>query len=73
MNFRPDARRILSHSYRKADERYSPTKKSYDIDRKDYFWNRNASSPFPQVAGKQHYKEGTHADVGLTRVFFRGY
>lgn len=52
MNFRPDAGRILSHSYRKADERYSPTKKSYDIDRKDYFWNRNASSPFPQVAGK---------------------
>ncbi|KAI9321083.1 Sec1-like protein [Dichotomocladium elegans] len=26
------------------------TRKSYDIENKDFFWNRNASNPFPQVA-----------------------
>ncbi|KAI7881626.1 Sec1-like protein [Lichtheimia hyalospora FSU 10163] len=26
------------------------TRKSYDIENKDYFWSRNASNPFPQVA-----------------------
>ncbi|CAO3651259.1 unnamed protein product [Cunninghamella echinulata] len=25
-------------------------RKSYDVDSKDFFWNKNASSPFPQVA-----------------------
>lgn len=25
-------------------------KKSYDIDSKDFFWAKNASNPFPQVA-----------------------
>ncbi|KAI8344316.1 Sec1-like protein [Chlamydoabsidia padenii] len=24
--------------------------RSYDLDKKDFFWNKNASSPFPQVA-----------------------
>jgi len=27
-----------------------PQKKSYDLDTKDFFWARNADSPFPQVA-----------------------
>ncbi|KAF9580415.1 Vesicle trafficking between the ER and Golgi [Lunasporangiospora selenospora] len=26
------------------------SKKKYDIDSKDFFWNKNASAPFPQVA-----------------------
>jgi sec1 family domain-containing protein 1 len=26
------------------------TKRSYDLDNKDFFWEKNASSPFPQVA-----------------------
>ncbi|CAO3652312.1 unnamed protein product [Cunninghamella blakesleeana] len=26
------------------------SKRSYDVDNKDFFWNKNASSPFPQVA-----------------------
>jgi hypothetical protein len=25
-------------------------KKSYDIDSKDFFWEKNAPNPFPQVA-----------------------
>ena len=25
-------------------------KKSYDIDSKDFFWDKNAPNPFPQVA-----------------------
>ncbi|KAI7870162.1 Sec1-like protein [Spinellus fusiger] len=29
---------------------HSDTRKSYDIESKDFFWNKNASSPFPQVA-----------------------
>ncbi|KAI8141134.1 Sec1-like protein [Fennellomyces sp. T-0311] len=33
-----------------ADERINQTRKSYDIENKDFFWNKNASSPFPQVA-----------------------
>ncbi|KAI9260722.1 Sec1-like protein [Phascolomyces articulosus] len=33
-----------------ADEQINPTRKSYDIENKDFFWNKNASSPFPQVA-----------------------
>ncbi|ORZ00420.1 Sec1-like protein [Syncephalastrum racemosum] len=33
-----------------ADERINQTRKSYDIDNKDFFWNKNASNPFPQVA-----------------------
>jgi hypothetical protein len=28
----------------------SEQKRSYDLDSKDYFWARNASVPFPQVA-----------------------
>ncbi|SAM03181.1 hypothetical protein [Absidia glauca] len=32
-----------------ADE-HNQTKRSYDLDKKDFFWNKNASSPFPQVA-----------------------
>ncbi|KAI8388355.1 Sec1-like protein [Radiomyces spectabilis] len=32
-----------------ADE-HNPTRKSYDLKQKDFFWNKNASSPFPQVA-----------------------
>lgn len=35
-----------------ADECINQTRKSYDIDNKDFFWNKNASNPFPQVAGK---------------------
>jgi sec1 family domain-containing protein 1 len=27
-----------------------PQKKSYDLDSKDFFWQRNAANPFPQVA-----------------------
>lgn len=27
-----------------------PTKKAYDLDAKDFFWAKNAASPFPQVA-----------------------
>lgn len=27
-----------------------PQKKSYDLDSKDFFWAKNAASPFPQVA-----------------------
>ena len=27
-----------------------PQKKAYDLDAKDFFWTKNASSPFPQVA-----------------------
>lgn len=27
-----------------------PTKKSYDLDSKDFFWSKNAANPFPQVA-----------------------
>lgn len=27
-----------------------PSKKSYDLDSKDFFWSKNAASPFPQVA-----------------------
>lgn len=27
-----------------------PPKKSYDLDSKDFFWARNAASPFPEVA-----------------------
>ncbi|KAI5836004.1 Sec1-like protein [Schizophyllum commune Tattone D] len=27
-----------------------PTKRSYDLDSKDFFWKRNAANPFPQVA-----------------------
>lgn len=26
------------------------TKKSYDLDSKDFFWARNAANPFPEVA-----------------------
>ena len=26
------------------------TKKAYDLDAKDFFWAKNAPSPFPQVA-----------------------
>ncbi|KAJ8663937.1 hypothetical protein O0I10_000212 [Lichtheimia ornata] len=33
-----------------ADEKINQTRKSYDIENKDYFWSRNASNPFPQVA-----------------------
>ncbi|KAL1936430.1 hypothetical protein VTP01DRAFT_564 [Rhizomucor pusillus] len=33
-----------------ADERINQQRRSYDIERKDFFWNRNASNPFPQVA-----------------------
>jgi hypothetical protein len=25
-------------------------KRSYDLDGKDFFWQKNAASPFPQVA-----------------------
>jgi Sec1 family len=28
----------------------NPQKKSYDLDSKDFFWAKNASDPFPQVA-----------------------
>ena len=27
-----------------------PTKRSYDLDSKDFFWAKNAANPFPQVA-----------------------
>ncbi|KAG2224674.1 hypothetical protein INT45_007919 [Circinella minor] len=33
-----------------TDEQMNQTRKSYDIENKDFFWNKNASSPFPQVA-----------------------
>ncbi|KAI7853569.1 Sec1-like protein [Circinella umbellata] len=33
-----------------SDEQMNQTRKSYDIENKDFFWNKNASSPFPQVA-----------------------
>ena len=36
----------------KTDEQMNQTRKSYDIENKDFFWNKNASSPFPQVAGE---------------------
>lgn len=51
-------------------------KKSYDLDGKDFFWSRNASTPFPQVAEDidvelQRYKQDA-ADVtrstGLTNL-----
>ncbi|ORZ21153.1 Sec1-like protein [Absidia repens] len=32
-----------------ADEN-NQSRRSYDVDSKDFFWNKNASSPFPQVA-----------------------
>ncbi|KAI8097274.1 Sec1-like protein [Halteromyces radiatus] len=32
-----------------ADE-HNQQRRSYDVDSKDFFWNKNASSPFPQVA-----------------------
>ncbi|CAG8484017.1 9395_t:CDS:2 [Ambispora leptoticha] len=33
-----------------AEEMGRKTKKSYDLDSKDFFWAKNAASPFPQVA-----------------------
>ncbi|KAI9019245.1 Sec1-like protein [Phycomyces nitens] len=31
-------------------DQHNDTRKCYDIESKDFFWNKNASSPFPQVA-----------------------
>ncbi|KAG0227413.1 Vesicle trafficking between the ER and Golgi [Actinomortierella wolfii] len=33
-----------------TEENGRQVKKKYDIDAKDFFWNKNASAPFPQVA-----------------------
>ncbi|KAF9918517.1 Vesicle trafficking between the ER and Golgi [Lobosporangium transversale] len=33
-----------------TEENGRVVKKKYDIDAKDFFWNKNASAPFPQVA-----------------------
>lgn len=33
-----------------STEAGKPQKRSYDLDSKDYFWAKNASTPFPQVA-----------------------
>ncbi|ORX55144.1 Sec1-like protein [Hesseltinella vesiculosa] len=33
----------------KPDEQ-NKSRRSYDVDRKDFFWNKNAPNPFPQVA-----------------------
>ncbi|KAI9141979.1 Sec1-like protein [Paraphysoderma sedebokerense] len=33
-----------------TEEQNRPVKKTYDINVKDFFWNKNSGSPFPQVA-----------------------
>lgn len=42
--------KVVSKTEEQAPEGGRLQKRSYDLDSKDFFWAKNAASPFPQVA-----------------------
>lgn len=64
---------LTRHITIQQPEDHNPkNRKTYDIEGKDFFWNKNASNPFPQVAGDYYF--GRYMKCGLSLIpFCRGY